>query len=124
MLKPPLYSYSFRYPGLEIENMWKLVCLNQFHDCLPGSAIEIAYDDVHKFHRQVAANSILLRHKAQTALLGNDSEESNEKGEHQHERKALNLSFLTPLHGIVLVLCKYLVKVTKVSLDKRSQTQK
>jgi hypothetical protein len=37
-----------RYPGSEIEHMWKLVCLNQFHDCLPGSAIEIAYDDVHK----------------------------------------------------------------------------
>ncbi|KAI8577611.1 hypothetical protein K450DRAFT_212480 [Umbelopsis ramanniana AG] len=70
---------DYVYPALEIENMWKLVCLNQFHDCLPGSAIEIAYDDVHKFHRQVAANSILLRHKAQTALLGNDSEESDGK---------------------------------------------
>ncbi|CAM0138727.1 unnamed protein product [Umbelopsis sp. WA50703] len=63
-------SDNYKYPGQEIENMWKLVCLNQFHDCLPGSAIEIAYDDVHKFHRQVAATSILLRHKAQTALLG------------------------------------------------------
>ncbi|CAO3682019.1 unnamed protein product [Umbelopsis ramanniana] len=74
---------DYAYPGSEIENMWKLVCLNQFHDCLPGSAIEIAYDDVHKFHRQVAANSILLRHKAQTALLGNGSEKSDGKGENQ-----------------------------------------
>jgi len=72
-------SNEYKYPGVEIEGMWKLICLNQFHDCLPGSAIEIAYDDVHKFHRMVAANAILLRHKAQTALVGTGDDKSSNK---------------------------------------------
>ena len=43
-------AFDLSYPAGDIEKMWKLVCLNQFHDCLPGSAIEIAYDDVHKVY--------------------------------------------------------------------------
>jgi alpha-mannosidase len=42
------------YPQNEVTRLWKLICLNQFHDCLPGSAINIAYIDVHK----VTANII------------------------------------------------------------------
>lgn len=35
-----------RYPKSEVERFWKMVCLAQFHDVLPGSAIEMVYDDV------------------------------------------------------------------------------
>ncbi len=33
------------YPGAEIEEAWKLVCYNQFHDILAGSSIASAYED-------------------------------------------------------------------------------
>ncbi|HEV7741845.1 MAG TPA: glycoside hydrolase family 38 C-terminal domain-containing protein [Pseudolysinimonas sp.] len=33
------------YPREELERAWKQVLFNQFHDILPGSAIESAYDD-------------------------------------------------------------------------------
>jgi alpha-mannosidase len=33
------------YPRAELERAWKQVLFNQFHDVLPGSAIETAYDD-------------------------------------------------------------------------------
>lgn len=36
------------YPLDDLDRIWKLLCLNQFHDCLPGSAIGLAYKDVHK----------------------------------------------------------------------------
>ena len=47
-----------RYPADDITKIWKLVCLNQFHDCLPGSAIGLAYKDVHKVTR---LQTIILR---------------------------------------------------------------
>lgn len=36
---------STAYPRAELERAWKQVLFNQFHDVLPGSAIEPAYDD-------------------------------------------------------------------------------
>jgi alpha-mannosidase len=35
----------YTYPKKEIDDMWEDVLLCQFHDCLPGSAIEMCYDD-------------------------------------------------------------------------------
>ena len=40
-----LKSKSYRYPKKEIDEMWENVLLCQFHDCLPGSSIEMCYDD-------------------------------------------------------------------------------
>ncbi|KAK9320228.1 Ams1p [Lipomyces orientalis] len=37
---------GFKYPKQQIDEVWKLVLLNQFHDVLPGSCIEMVYDDV------------------------------------------------------------------------------
>ncbi|MGW5365870.1 alpha-mannosidase [Actinopolymorpha pittospori] len=34
-----------RYPQEELTHAWKLVLFNQFHDILPGTSIEPAYDD-------------------------------------------------------------------------------
>jgi alpha-mannosidase len=36
---------SYKYPKKDIDDMWENVLLCQFHDCLPGSSIEICYDD-------------------------------------------------------------------------------
>lgn len=36
---------DFKYPKAQIDEMWEAVLLCQFHDCLPGSCIEMCYDD-------------------------------------------------------------------------------
>ena len=36
---------SYQYPKKELDEMWEGVLLCQFHDCLPGSAIKMCYDD-------------------------------------------------------------------------------
>jgi len=40
-----LKSKSYKYPKKEIDDMWENILLCQFHDCLPGSSIEMCYDD-------------------------------------------------------------------------------
>ena len=40
-----LKSKSYKYPKKQIDEMWENVLLCQFHDCLPGSSIEMCYDD-------------------------------------------------------------------------------
>ncbi|RDA94431.1 hypothetical protein CP533_2252, partial [Ophiocordyceps camponoti-saundersi (nom. inval.)] len=44
---------DYRYPWEEIDNLWEAVLLCQFHDCLPGSSIEMCYDDSDKLYAQV-----------------------------------------------------------------------
>ncbi|KAF2836234.1 glycoside hydrolase family 38 protein [Patellaria atrata CBS 101060] len=36
---------KYKYPKKEIDEMWEATLLCQFHDCLPGSSIEMCYDD-------------------------------------------------------------------------------
>lgn len=36
---------SYKYPKADLDDMWENVLLCQFHDCLPGSCIEMCYDD-------------------------------------------------------------------------------
>lgn len=42
---------SYKYPKKEIDEMWEGVLLCQFHDCLPGTAIGMCYDDSDKVRR-------------------------------------------------------------------------
>lgn len=46
-------SQSYKYPKKEIDDMWENVLLCQFHDCLPGSSIEMCYDDSDKLYAEV-----------------------------------------------------------------------
>ncbi|KAF2132997.1 glycoside hydrolase family 38 protein [Dothidotthia symphoricarpi CBS 119687] len=46
-------STSYKYPKKDIDNMWENVLLCQFHDCLPGSSIEMCYDDSDKIYTDV-----------------------------------------------------------------------
>ncbi|KAI8885832.1 glycoside hydrolase family 38 protein [Backusella circina FSU 941] len=72
-----IFGSEYSYPQDEVTRLWKLICLNQFHDCLPGSAINIAYIDVHKFHREAISESLTLRHKAQDVLIAASHVSSN-----------------------------------------------
>ena len=40
-----IHKPSYKYPKKQIDFMWEGVLLCQFHDCLPGSSIEMCYDD-------------------------------------------------------------------------------
>lgn len=43
-----LKDTKYKYPKKEIDEMWENTLLCQFHDCLPGSSIEMCYDDSDK----------------------------------------------------------------------------
>ena len=59
---------EFDYPKDELDRMWKLVLLNQFHDVLPGSSIGMVYDDALKFYADVATTAEVLIKKAKSFL--------------------------------------------------------
>ncbi|KAF2634934.1 alpha-mannosidase-like protein [Massarina eburnea CBS 473.64] len=44
---------SYKYPKQDIDDMWENVMLCQFHDCLPGSSIEMCYDDSDEIYEKV-----------------------------------------------------------------------
>ena len=46
-------AVDYEYPKKEIDRMWEAVLLCQFHDCLPGSSIEMCYDDSDALYREV-----------------------------------------------------------------------
>ncbi|GAB1310919.1 Glycoside hydrolase, 38 vacuolar alpha mannosidase [Madurella fahalii] len=48
---------SYKYPKKEFDDMWELVLLCQFHDCLPGSSIEMCYRESDEFYAQVFKNA-------------------------------------------------------------------
>jgi len=38
-------AFPRKYPATELEEAWKLVLLNQFHDIIPGSSVKEVYED-------------------------------------------------------------------------------
>jgi alpha-mannosidase len=48
------------YPRAELDRLWKLLLLNQFHDILPGSSIRLVYEDAERHLAEVedGANAI------------------------------------------------------------------
>ncbi|CAI6332148.1 unnamed protein product [Periconia digitata] len=44
---------AYKYPKKDIDSMWEDVLLCQFHDCLPGSSIEMCYDDSDEIYERV-----------------------------------------------------------------------
>ncbi|KOS18877.1 Alpha-mannosidase [Escovopsis weberi] len=61
-------SQSYKYPVEEIDEMWENVLLCQFHDCLPGSSIEMCYDDSDKIYKHVFETGKKLLKDAHHAL--------------------------------------------------------
>ncbi|KAJ5111391.1 hypothetical protein N7532_001926 [Penicillium argentinense] len=61
-------SKEYRYPKEQIDQMWEGVLLCQFHDCLPGSSIEMCYDDSDKLYAEIFEIGSKLRKDALAAL--------------------------------------------------------
>ncbi|KOS47426.1 hypothetical protein ACN38_g1552 [Penicillium nordicum] len=59
---------GYRYPKKEIDEMWEGTLLCQFHDCLPGSSIEMCYDDSDKLYAEIFETGSKLRKNALGAL--------------------------------------------------------
>jgi alpha-mannosidase len=62
------------YPRAEIDRLWKLVLLNQFHDVLPGSSIEMVYVDAWAHYKEVLESGTALLYDAINACSGLTSE--------------------------------------------------
>ncbi|KAH9473249.1 hypothetical protein MJO29_000337 [Puccinia striiformis f. sp. tritici] len=53
----------------ELDHLWEIVLLCQFHDILPGSSIAMVYDDVEKLYAEVFdKGEVLLEAASQAAL--------------------------------------------------------
>ncbi|KAK9476775.1 glycosyl hydrolases family 38 N-terminal domain-containing protein [Lipomyces japonicus] len=63
-----LSTSKFKYPKERIDELWEIVCLNQFHDVLPGSAIEMVYDDAKILYAEVAEKGKKLVEEAVNSL--------------------------------------------------------
>ena len=44
---------KYKYPKKEIDFMWEGILLCQFHDCLPGSSIDMCYDDSDALYAEI-----------------------------------------------------------------------
>jgi alpha-mannosidase len=62
------------YPSAELERLWKIVLLNQFHDILPGSSINEVYQDSAKDYAEVKKSLGELRKSALKNLLRSGEE--------------------------------------------------
>ncbi|KAI9362490.1 glycosyl hydrolases family 38 N-terminal domain-containing protein [Zopfochytrium polystomum] len=63
-LTPHSGGSKYVNPKAELDRLWKLVLLNQFHDVLPGSSIEMVYSDAIKFYEDVEKTGNKLRQDA------------------------------------------------------------
>ena len=45
-----IHGKDYKYPKKDLDDIWENVLLCQFHDVLPGSSIEMVYDDARAVH--------------------------------------------------------------------------
>ncbi len=61
-----------KYPAAELDEMWKTLLINQFHDILPGSSITKVYDVTHVQHEEILEKCTeLLAAAGELALKAN-----------------------------------------------------
>jgi len=44
------------YPSEELDSLWKKLLINQFHDIIPGSSINLVYQNTHKEYDEIQAD--------------------------------------------------------------------
>ncbi|GCB63176.1 hypothetical protein scyTo_0011577 [Scyliorhinus torazame] len=67
---------SFDYPSSQLQNLWRLLLLNQFHDVLPGSCIQSVVEDAVKFYEEIQSGGNELLKEAIQCLLGGSVQET------------------------------------------------
>ncbi|PGH15631.1 hypothetical protein AJ79_02224 [Helicocarpus griseus UAMH5409] len=74
-----LKDSSYKYPKKDIDDMWEGILLCQFHDCLPGSSIEMCYDDSDELYAKIFATGTKLRQQA-LQVLGFSAKNDEDRG--------------------------------------------
>ena len=59
---------GFAYPRAELNHAWELVCLNQFHDVIPGSSVGEVYAESQKQYGEIRALGEQARDNALQAI--------------------------------------------------------
>lgn len=67
---------EYCYPSKEFQKMWEKLCLNQFHDILPGSSIGEVYKDARRDHVEILEGCDEITSQAVKALAQNASKEA------------------------------------------------
>lgn len=63
-----LLDANYDYPHAALQKAWELVCLNQFHDIIPGSSIQQVYVESLKQYGEVARLAAQVKSEALTVL--------------------------------------------------------
>ena len=59
---------DYKYPTQELNDAWRTICLNQFHDIIPGSSIGPVYEESQQQYAELTKDVTQLRHDALNAL--------------------------------------------------------
>ena len=59
---------NYRYPITQFTEAWRMICLNQFHDIIPGSSIGAVYEESLAQYAQLAQDVSQIRDEALQAL--------------------------------------------------------
>jgi alpha-mannosidase len=65
-----LLDKAFHYPHDRLREAWKLVCLNQFHDIIPGSSIGEVYAESLQQYEQIEQIATSVRSEALACIAG------------------------------------------------------
>ncbi|CAG8529788.1 12341_t:CDS:10 [Funneliformis caledonium] len=107
---------NYNYPKKELDKLWKYVLLNQFHDVLPGSSIEMVYVDATKFYKEVEEKGNLLLENAFDELFQiSKSSGSSEKG-----LLAFNTLGWNRTEVVEVPVCEGVDKLPQISNDERT----
>jgi len=60
-----------QYPKEDIAHAWEIICLNQFHDIIPGSSIKKVYEDSKEQYEEIISKGNELKDKAIDAIVSN-----------------------------------------------------
>jgi alpha-mannosidase len=61
---------QYSYPAENLRRAWELVCLNQFHDIIPGSSINAVYVESQKQYGEIAEIGTSVRDEALRSIAG------------------------------------------------------
>ncbi|MBE7469752.1 MAG: alpha-mannosidase [Anaerolineae bacterium] len=59
-----LLDPTYDYPAASLRRAWELVCLNQFHDIIPGSSIQAVYEESQQQYAQIHTLGAAVRDEA------------------------------------------------------------
>ncbi len=65
-----LVDSGYEYPKATLNKAWELVCLNQFHDIIPGSSIHAVYIDSQQQYAEIRQMAEQVRGSALDAITG------------------------------------------------------